>query len=531
VALARPEDWRQPDYSAVYAERKRRLEAIRADGQAGWDHAVEFYRDGHAIEWIEDWLDTYDPRLLNRPGASAYVPFILFPRQQQLVGWMQDRYERREHGLVEKSRDCGLSWVSLAVALYLWCFTPGIKISFGSRKEALVDTLGNPDSLLEKIRLMLRSLPSELRPLGYSERDHARYMKITNPENGAVITGEAGENIGRGGRSSLYFVDEAAFIEKPDAVEAALSQNTEVRIDISTPNGTGNPFYRKRVGGRVAIFTYHWRHDPRKDDAWYAKQKRELEPMVLAQEVDLDYEASAGDVVVSAKWVQASQALRRYLEQNSLLPPKGEGLAGLDVGAGTAKSVFCPRWGVRVGETTSWTDADTTNTAARARILAVEAKIPLVKFDAIGVGRGVAAALKRMTGIEAHGINVGSKPTERIWPDKKPASKKFTNLRAELWWIVRDRLRKTYEHWLHLNNQGGQPYALDELLLLPEDAPLCGQLSLPRYAHTESGKIQIERKSQMEARGIPSPDFADALVLTFAPKPPRARGGRTVGMY
>jgi hypothetical protein len=530
VAIARPVDWRKPDYGDVYRERRDRLRRYRSDGKAGWDYAIGFYADGHAIEWIEDWLDTYDPRNLNEK-RPAYVPFILFPRQQQLVAWMQDRYERREHGLIEKSRDCGLSWVSLAVALYLWSFTPGIKISFGSRKEALVDTLGNPDSLLEKIRLMLRSLPPELRPLGHSEREHARYMKIMNPENGAVITGEAGENIGRGGRSSIYFLDEAAFIEKPDAVEAALSQNTDVRFDISTPNGTGNPFYRKRMGGIVPVFTYHWRDDPRKDDAWYTKQKRELEPEVLAQEVDLDYEASAGDVVVSAKWVQASQALRRHLAENHSLPPRYDGVAGLDVGAGTAKSVFCPRWGVLVGHTTSWTDADTTNTAARARILATEAPVPLVKFDAIGVGRGVSAALKRMTGVEAHGINVGNPPTQRIWPDGKRSKDKFVNLRAELWWLVRERLRKTFEHWLYMNGQGGQPYELADLLLLPDDSALCGQLSLPSYSVTESGKIAIERKSQLEARGIASPDFADALCLSFAPAPARARQGRTIGHF
>jgi hypothetical protein len=502
MALARPSNWKKPDYTGALRERQRRISTLKDLGpEEGWGQAFEYYAKNRPIEWIEDWLFTYDPRNLN-DKRPAYVPFLLFPRQQELVLWMLDRYERREHGLVEKSRDCGLSWVSLAFALYLWTFIPGIKISFGSRKEALVDTIGNPDSMLERLRMMLRTLPAPTKPLGYDERQHARYMKIMNPENGAVITGEAGENIGRGGRSSLYFLDEAAFIEKPDAVEAALSQNTEVRIDI-TPNGTGNPFYRKRVGGRVQIFTYHWSADPRKDEAWYAKQKRELEPEVLAQEVDLDYEASAGDVVVSAKWVQASQALRRYLEENHLLPPRLEGVAGLDVGAGTAKSVFCPRWGVLVGETTSWSDADTTNTAARAHGLAIEALCPVLKFDAIGVGRGVAAALRRMTGVESNGINVGDRPTQRIWPDRKRSADKFANLRAELWWNVRDRLRKTYEHWLHLSGAGGQPYELGDLLLLPDDPSLCGQLSLPRYAQTETGKIQIERKSQMACRARP----------------------------
>jgi len=59
---------------------------------------------------------------------------------------------------------------------------------------------------------------------------------------------------------------------------------------------------------------------------------------------------------------------------------------------------------------------------------------------------------------------------------------------------------------------------LQDLLFLPEDEALCAELSLPRYHHTETGKIQIESKRQLAARGVASPDHAEALVLTFAPR-------------
>jgi hypothetical protein len=38
----------------------------------------------------------------------------------------------------------------------------------------------------------------------------------------------------------------------------------------------------------------------------------------------------------------------------------------------------------------------------------------------------------------------------------------------------------------------------------------------PRYAFLSDGRIQVESKNQMRARGLPSTDFADALNLTFA---------------
>ena len=43
------------------------------------------------------------------------------------------------------------------------------------------------------------------------------------------------------------------------------------------------------------------------------------------------------------------------------------------------------------------------------------------------------------------------------------------------------------------------------------------QLSQPTYGFTEHGKLLIESKKSMRARGIKSPNDADALMLAFAP--------------
>jgi len=84
---------------------------------------------------------------------------------------------------------------------------------------------------------------------GFDIKWHAPHLKIVNPETESTITGEAGDNIGRGGRNSIYFKDESAFYEHPLTIDAALSQNSDVKIDVSTPNGIGNPFYQKRFAG------------------------------------------------------------------------------------------------------------------------------------------------------------------------------------------------------------------------------------------------------------------------------------------
>jgi hypothetical protein len=58
---------------------------------------------------------------------------------------------------------------------------------------------------------------------------------------------------------------------------------------------------------------------------------------------------------------------------------------------------------------------------------------------------------------------------------------------------------------------------------IPDDEALCEQLGLPGYHLNQSGKLVIESKASIQARGESSPDDADALCLTFAQAvaPPR----------
>jgi hypothetical protein len=51
---------------------------------------------------------------------------------------------------------------------------------------------------------------------------------------------------------------------------------------------------------------------------------------------------------------------------------------------------------------------------------------------------------------------------------------------------------------------------------LPDDEKLCAQLSLPGYHINSSGKLVIESKQDIQARGEQSPDDADAFCLTWA---------------
>lgn len=513
-------------------ERKARLtqereERDRVEAEAGGWEAEKAKCAADPLYWFDRYAWTYDPRLAGKPGG-AFVPFKLWPRQREFITWLKARVDASEEGLGEKSRDVGVTYLCGGFALWAWLFLPGFKTTFGSRKVDYVDKKDDPDSIFAKIRIMLRRQPEQFLPEGFNRLHHDNYMRITNPETGSVITGEGGEDMGRGGRSSLYVVDEAAFVANAETVEKALSGNTDCVIWVSSVNGMGNLFARKRhsILKPHQIFRLHWRDDPRKTEEWAAaKQASFSDPTTWASEYDIDYSASVEGICIPAIWVESA---KRLASLEPRLSPSARGVTGLDVGAGKSKSVAATRKGPVVTGVASRGQPDTTETAHWGLGIAKENDADL-NFDAPGVGAGVSSTLNhnQIAGLKVTAVNTGLPPTKRIWPDKRTSEEMFGNLKAEVWWLCRTAIQRTHEHVAFLEGRdGGVEHPVTDLLALPsgtQDADaLCLQLSLVKWGRNEKGKIVIETKDALKRRGIASPDHADALILTYAepPAPP-----------
>jgi hypothetical protein len=470
----------------------------------------------------------------------------LFPRQEEFLRWLEERERLKEDAAVEKSRDMGVTWLCAGFLIHHWLFHPGFKGGIGSRKEILVDRLGDPDSIFEKMRILLRNLPKWMLPAGFNWKKHDSELKLLNPDTQASITGEAGDNIGRGGRNAVYIVDEAAFIDHPQLADAALSQNTNCRFYVSTPHG-GGLFSQKCTSGQMPVFRLHWKDDPRKNAwelvdklgatvdyglggssapelippgccviyPWYEREKARLrDPVAVAQELDIDHTASVEGITIPALWVQAAINLHQRLQ----LPESDYRVAGLDVAdGGNCETVLVTRRGITVEHVYARTESGTTDTANWALDLSKAARVRTLNYDATGVGAGISGTFKARAqmgtlGIVTAGINAGASPTDAKWPDGRTSKERFANLKAELWWIVRTRFEKTYE-MVEL----GITHPLDELISIPDHVTLTRQLSNVRYDQTEAGKTQIESKKLLQKRGVASPDYADALMLAFAP--------------
>jgi phage terminase large subunit len=271
-------NFRRPDYSEIFQRRTDALAILQE--RPGLLVPVKKYYADHPADFITDWANRFN--LLNRgQGLPTTLPFVLFERQREWIDYVLRKWHARERGLTEKSREVGMSWLAIgfssAMCLFHWEFVVG----FGSYKKEYVDEAGDPKSLFWKARFFIEHLPAEFRG-SWEKARHAPQFRIFFPDSGSVIFGDVGDELGRGGRSALFFVDEAARLAHPELVEASLSFTTNCRMDISTPNGLANTFYQNRTSGRIEVFTFPWRSDPRKDDAWYQEQKLKKDPIVLA---------------------------------------------------------------------------------------------------------------------------------------------------------------------------------------------------------------------------------------------------------
>lgn len=384
---------------------------------------------------------------------------------------------------------------------------------------------------------LLDYLPAWMLPKGFNMRAHATSMKIVNTVTGATITGESGDNIGRGGRSMIYFKDESAHYERPERIEAALGDNTDVQIDISSVHGTNNVFYRRRMAGeewrhgvvhtkgKTRVFIFDWKDHPGKSQDWYDRRhdRAEAEGLLhlFAQEVDRDYAASIDGVIIPTKWIKAA------IDAHIRLGFKDDGIkmAGLDVAdEGGDKNALAIRHGIILRHCESWGNGDTGYTARRAIHRCQEMDVGIINYDSIGVGAGVKAETNRQLyegniKVDLRPFNAGGAPWlpgARVIPGDSGSPKNedfYANLKAQGWWLLRTRVEKTYK----AVTQGAQ-FPAEELISIDSSIPqiheIERELSQPTCSYNGKGKMIVDKKPD----GGKSPNLADAIMMCFNPK-------------
>lgn len=289
---------------------------------------------------------TYDPRRDN-----PHIPFVTFPIQDDVLTWSLWLIKARETGLIEKSRDMGLTWLEEAVSAYMIVFFKGMVDYQMSLREDDVDSK-TEDSLFGKLRYILRNLPPWMRS-GWMEgvknsgADSGidNKMLIQIPETRSVVRGQLTMGTGgRSGRATRCFNDEFAFVDDAHTVLKAISALAPSHLYGSTPNGMGNVFYTMAHAPNVRKKTLHWTLHPLKNSEWARKERAKLTytDEIWAQEQELSYEASTigrvypefrSQVVHADQWCHIQDG--EYVEYD----PHFDVYMGMDMGFGDPTSI------------------------------------------------------------------------------------------------------------------------------------------------------------------------------------------------
>jgi phage terminase large subunit len=500
-------------------------------------------------DFINDWGYTIDPRLLSE-GKNPILAFSLFPKQREMIRWMVGCWQDNKPGVVVKSRDVGASWVAMALLATLCIFRNGFAAGVGSAVEIKIDRTGDPDTLFYKVRSFLEHLPPEFNG-GFSLDTCSADKRVSFPLTGSSITGEAGDQAGRGGRKAIFIVDEAAHFEHPKIIDKNLSANTKCRIDMSSVNGMANSFYTRAHNPAIRRFDFTWRDDPRKNQQWYEQQCAELDEIVIKQEIDCDFAASLEGVCIPSTWVQAAIDIDKFL---GIDMETGSWRAALDIAdRGNDKNALVITKGRKIKFASQWSGkgSDTGYSVQRAMSICEAWGMTEFDYDADGMGgaavhsdarlinearRDAQDKLKNPTPTEyfTHGTIVthpyrGSeaviRPESIVPGTKRKAKDLFTNRKAQTWYEGRLGF---FNAWKARN---GKPYDEARMICIAgdlvneDDKPslrdlMISQLSQATVKETIQGKIQIEKAPD----DVASPDIADAALMTICPRKANLNG-------
>jgi len=214
-----------------------------------------------------------------------------------------------------------------------------------------------------------------------------------------------------------------------------------------------------------------------------------------------EFPIADADTLIAASLVD--DAMTRHVELDLTVPA----IWGLDVARfGSDASVLIKRRGNVITEMPRrWRNTDTMQLAGAVKAewdSSGQSKPALICVDVIGIGSGVVDRLSEQN-LPILGVNVA---------EAASTSGKFARLRDELWGRAKD-------------------YLESRAVSLPRDDQLRDDLVAPKYTFLSDGRLQVESKNLMRARGLASPDAADAFCLTFAAQGLGIASGMTHGLH
>jgi phage terminase large subunit len=250
-------------------------------------------------------------------------------------------------------------------------------------------------------------------------------------------------------------------------------------------------FYRHKAPEGSIIVEANWRDNPWFPNVLESERQHDLATLTPEEYAHIwegAYELVGDNQFIGAGIVQAARKAEAQAERHDLL------VMGVDVARMGNDEIVCA---IRRGRDARsepwlyWRKQDTMQTASMVAREYDRLGPDACFIDVGGLGVGVYDRLRQL------GYPVLAVDSSRASEGR--GSAKTHNKRAEMWQVLKDWLAQGY-------------------VAIPDDPKLEAQLTSVLYKYDTNNAIQLERKDDPRRMklGLPSPDRADALALTFA---------------
>ena len=469
-------------------------------------------------------LTKFAPAFLTiKNKAGRPVPFAFNQAQEYVHARLETQLKAmgRVRAVLLKGRQMGMSTYIGARNFHRVITTRGQKAFILTHESEATK------NLFEMTKRYDETLPEGLCPI--ADRSSAKELRFTQFDSGYSVGTAGNTGVGRSQTIQLFHGSEVAFwpnaeMHDKGVIEAVSNEaGTEIILE-STANGIGNYYHNMWKAAKSgqseyqAIFMpWYWMseyrafHDGFKLDEeeqslldFYSHDGLTVEHLAWrrikinkSQDIDAakdsfcsEYPMSADEafrnpidnVFINAKYVM--RARKNDIDSESQL------IIGVDPAISDKdKTAIIRRRGRKAYALETFRNHNTMEIAGRVAQIIRHEKPSKVYIDCIGIGAGIVDRLQEMGLSMVEGINVGRTANNK---------ERFANLRAELWSEMRD--------WLYQNDMPVQ---------IPDDDELHGALCSLGFKYRSNEQLLIESKDDIRARGMPSPDEADALSLTM----------------
>ena len=361
------------------------------------------------------------------------------------------------------------------------------------------------------------------------DTENAKELYYRELDSGYSVGTAGNKSVGRSQTIQLFHGSEVGFWSYAEDHAKGILQavsdepGTEIILE-STANGIGNYFHSRwnnAMGGASeyqAIFLpWYWQEEyTSSDDGFIRNEEEEYLYKLYSQDgltnqhlawrrnkisgLSKDYEAgleqfkqeypfSATEAFLNP--IQNVFINARYVTKARKADITGTGplIIGVDVAISNQdRTAIIRRKGRLLYNLEKLANHNTMEICGRLKRIIQEEKPVKVYIDCIGVGAGVVDRMQEMGFDMVEGVNVARSANDK---------EKFKNLRAELWSDMRD--------WLYQEMP----------VQVPDSDELHGEFCCLGFKYDSAGRLQIESKDDLRARGMPSPDGADAACLTM----------------